>query len=144
MSIEVTSTLAPYGAATAILLSEEELAALGGGVRAPVVVEVAGRSARMRVARMGGVLAIGISKANRAALNVEIGDTVTATISLDTAERTVEVPNALAHALAQQPGARAAFDALSYTRRREHAESVDGAKHAATRDRRIARILTNL
>ena len=37
----------------------------------PVVVTIAGRSARLRVARMGGVICIGMSKAVRAQLGVE-------------------------------------------------------------------------
>lgn len=141
MSVCVVTTLEPFGPATAITLSEEQMLELGGGKRAPVVVEIAGRRARLRLASMGGDYVIGISKANRALLGVEVGDTVTATITVDSAERTVEVPDALASALARHPGAREAFDALSYTARKEHAAAVAGAVRDETRDRRIAAIV---
>lgn len=144
MSLSVTTTLEPYGPATAIVLSAEQLAELGGGKRAPVVVTIGERSARLRVASMGGDFVIGLSKANRAALGVEIGDEVTAAIELDVAERTVDVPAELASALAAVPGAADAFAALPYTLRKEHAAAVAGAKKPETRDRRIAKILESL
>ncbi|MFF8818519.1 YdeI/OmpD-associated family protein [Leucobacter sp. NPDC015123] len=144
MSLIVTLTLEPVGPATAITLTEEQVVLLGAGKRAPVVVDIGGRTARMRIASMGGDYVIGISKANRVALGVEIGDTVTATISVDAVERTVEVPPELASALADRVGARDAFDALSYTQRKEHVAAVNGAKRSDTRERRIAGILHSL
>lgn len=126
------------------MLTAAQLAELGGGGRAAVVVRIGERSARLRVASMGGNFVIGLSKANRTLLGVEIRDEVTAEISLDTAERTVRVPAELAAALARVNGARAAFDALAYTRRKEFAASVVDAKRADTRERRIARILEAL
>ena len=47
-------------------------------------------------------------------------------------------------ALAAAPGVRAAFDALSYTARRERALAVESAKQAETRQRRIAKIIAEL
>ncbi len=55
----------------------------GGGRRAAVVVHVADRTARVRLAVMGGVNVIGLSKANRALLGVEIGQVVEAEVALD-------------------------------------------------------------
>jgi uncharacterized protein YdeI (YjbR/CyaY-like superfamily) len=54
------------------------------------------------------------------------------------------VPADLAAALDAVPGARAAFDSLSFTSRREHATAVEGAKAATTRERRIAKIVGTL
>ena len=51
---------------------------------------------------------------------------------------------AAAAALAAVPGAAAAFDALSYTLRKEHVRGVEEAKSLATRERRIARIVAGL
>lgn len=144
MTLTIETTLAPQGPATAILLSDAHVAELGGGARAAVVVTIAGRSERLRLARMGGLNCIGLSKAARAALGVEIGDAITAQIELDAAERTVEVPADLAAALDLAPAPadgsdlRAAFDALSYTRRKELARAVSEAKRPETRERRIA------
>ena len=42
------------------------------------------------------------------------------------------------------PPARAAFDALSYSRRRAHVLSVEGAETAATRERRVAKAVAEL
>ncbi|MGD9571901.1 MAG: YdeI/OmpD-associated family protein [Thermoleophilia bacterium] len=137
MSVRVRTVLTPHGPATAIELTDAQVAELGGGKRAAVRVEIAGRSARLRLAVMGGVNLIGLSKAARAGLGVEIGDEVEAVITLDTEERTVDVPGELASAL-QAAGQRAAFDDLPYSRRKEIARSVSDAKRPDTRERRIA------
>jgi uncharacterized protein YdeI (YjbR/CyaY-like superfamily) len=63
---------------------------------------------------------------------------------LDLEPRTVEVPEDLAAALADKPGARAAFDALSYTMRKEYVRQVESAKAQETRDRRISGIVAKL
>jgi uncharacterized protein YdeI (YjbR/CyaY-like superfamily) len=66
------------------------------------------------------------------------------TLALDSAPREVEVPPALAKALAQDERTKAAFQALSFTYRKEHARAVSEAKAEETRDRRIAKILAGL
>ncbi|USQ81202.1 YdeI/OmpD-associated family protein [Ornithinimicrobium faecis] len=142
--LTVQATLDPMGPATAIVLTDEQVAELGSTKNPPVVVTIDGTSHRLRVARMGGQNMIGLSKAARAALGVEIGQNVTATIELDTAERTVDMPPELTAALEADPTARAAFDALSYSKRKEHARQVTDAKTEDTRDRRIAKILDTL
>ncbi|WP_040765709.1 YdeI/OmpD-associated family protein [Tsukamurella sp. 1534] len=141
MRLNVHTTLEPTGPATAIVLTEEQVTALGGGKRAAVRVTIGDRTARLRLAAMGGCYLIGMSKAARNELAVEIGDTVDATIELDDAERTVEVPDDLAAVLDAEPGLRAAFDALSYTRRKEYARGVAEAKKQETRERRIRAVV---
>lgn len=142
--LSVQQTLEPMGPATAIVLTDEQVAELGTAKNPPVVVTIDGTSHRLRVARMGGQNLIGLSKAARAALGVEIGQTVTATVELDTAERTVDMPPELTAALEADPAAKSAFDALSYSRRKEHARQVAEAKAEATRERRIAKVLESL
>jgi uncharacterized protein YdeI (YjbR/CyaY-like superfamily) len=66
------------------------------------------------------------------------------TLELDDQPRTVDVPDDLAAALAGRPGLREAFDALSYSARKEHVRQVTTAKAAETRQRRIAKIVTML
>ncbi|MDP0400374.1 YdeI/OmpD-associated family protein [Tsukamurella strandjordii] len=144
MTLRVHSTLEPTGPATAIMLTDEQVAALDGGKRPAVRVTIGDRTARLRVAPMGGCNMIGLSKASRKELGVEIGDTVDATIELDDAERTVDLPDDLAAALDADPAVRAAFDALSYTRRKEYARGVTEAKRAETRERRIAAVVDAL
>lgn len=139
--LTLTTTLEPFGPACAIFLTDEQVAELASVKNPPVVVAVGERSERLRVARMGGRNCIGLSKAARAALGVEIGQEVLVTVAADTAERTVEVPRELAEALEADPEARAAFEALSYTHRKEHARAVAEAKRPETRARRVARTL---
>ena len=125
MSLQIRTTLAPHGPATAIELSDDQVATLGGGKRAAVLVTIDGRSARLRLA-------------------VEIGDEIEASIELDEAPREVEVPVDLAEALATVAGARAAFDKLPYTHRKEHVQAILGAKKPETRSRRIEATLAKL
>lgn len=143
-ALHLQTTIEPHGPAGAILLSDEQVTELGGGKRAPVVVTIGDRSARLRVAVMGGCNLIGLSKANRASLGVELGAQVSATISLDELPRTVELPGDLAAALAGEPALRAHFDGLAFTHRREYVEWVASAKRADTRQRRIAATLIKL
>ncbi len=138
MPLIIRTTLEPQGPATAIELTDAQVEELGGGKRAAVRVTIGGRSARLRLAVMGGQNLIGLSKAARAELGVEIGDEVEALIELATAPREVEVPDDLAAALAAAPGAREAFDALAPSHRKEHVRAVLEAKKPETRERRVA------
>ena len=142
--LRVHTVLTGRGPAAAILLTDEQVASFGAGKAFPVAVTIGGRTARLRLARMGGENMIGLSKAARADPGVEIDQEVDAVIRLDTAERVVEVPPALAAALDADPAVRAAFDALSPSARKEHARAVAEAKQEATRERRIAKIVESL
>lgn len=93
---------------------------------------------------MGGPACIGLSKAARKTLQVEIGDEVEVRVELDTAERTVEVPEDLAAALAEEPAAQTAWQKLSYTRRKEIANGLTEAKRPETRHRRLVNALNEL
>lgn len=127
-----------------IQLTDEQVASFGAGKAFPVAVTIGDRTARLRLTRMGGENLIGLSKASRTELGVEIDQEVDAVIRLDAAERTVEIPPALAAALATDPALRSAFDALSYSVRKEHARAVAEAKQDATRDRRVEKIVEAL
>lgn len=142
--LRVHTTLEGRGPAAAIILSDEQVASFGAGKTFPVAVTIGGRTARLRLARMGGQNMIGFSKAVRADLGVEIDQEVEAVIRLDAAERQVDIPPALAAALDADPALRGAFDALSYSVRKEHARTVADAKQDATRDRRVEKIVTAL
>ena len=129
----------PRGPAAAIVLDDEQVAVVGEGAkRFPVVATVNGHSWRSTVVRMRGEYLLGLSKETRAQAGAEAGDTVDVELRLDTEERQVEVPEALARGLDADPAARAAFDALAYTHRKEFARWVDEAKRVQTRDRRVA------
>ncbi|MGY4765303.1 YdeI/OmpD-associated family protein [Kribbella sp. CWNU-51] len=121
----------------------EVVAALGGGGRIPVQATFDGIAYRGSIASMGGRMALGILKSIRGELRKGAGDPVTVTLVRDAAERTVEVPADLAAAL-QEAGLRKAFDALSYSHRREHVNAINDAKRPETRVRRISKALEML
>ena len=130
--------------ATGIRVPAEAIAALGGKKKPPVIVTVNGFTYRSTVAAYGDVYMLPLSQERRAAAGVVPGDVVEVMLELDTAPRTVELPDDLAAALAARPGARAAFDALAYSARKEHVRQVTEAKAQETRERRIAKIVAGL
>jgi uncharacterized protein YdeI (YjbR/CyaY-like superfamily) len=69
---------------------------------------------------------------------------VEVTGELDTAPRGVEVPQALASALAANPDAGAAFERLAFTHRKEYARWIAEARRDETRDRRVQQALEML
>jgi hypothetical protein len=142
--LRLHTVLEPMGPAGAIVLDDEQVAQLSTAKAFPVLVTIGERTGRLRLARMGGRNLIGFSKAVRGEMGVDLGDEIDVVISADTAERTVEIPGALAAALASDPAASAAFDALSFTRRKEIARSIAEAKQESTRERRLAKTLDEL
>lgn len=143
--LTITTTLQARGPAAAIVLDDEQVAALGDGAkRFPVAVTVNGFTWRTSVARMRGEFLVGLSKAVRAGCGAEAGDAVTAQIALDTAPREVELPAALAEALAAEPELGERFAALPYSARKEHARGVTEAKQETTRERRVQKIVAGL
>ena len=130
--------------ATGIRVPEEVVAALGSGKRPPVRVTIAGHTYRSTVASMGGVFMLPISADNRVSARVAAGDEVEVDIELDTEPREVTVPPDLAQALDRDTEARRTFDGLSYSQKQWHVLSVEGAKTAETRQRRIDKAITTL
>lgn len=130
--------------ATGIEVPDEVVAELGSGKRPAVVVTINGYVYRSTVARMGGVFMLPVSAEVRAGAGVAAGDEVDVGIELDTEPRTVTVPADLAAALDAEAGLRQAWDALSYTNRREHVRAVEEAKAAQTRQRRIDKAIAML
>jgi hypothetical protein len=135
----------PRGPAAAIVLDDEQVNAVGEGAkRFPVVATVNGYTWRASVTRMGGEFLLGLSRAVREAAAVEAGDTVEVELVLDTTPRDVEPPAALANALAGDPVAKAKFDALAFTHRKEYSRWIEEAKRDDTRERRVAQALEML
>lgn len=130
--------------ATGISVPAEAIAALGAQKRPKVIVSLNGYTYRSTVAAYGDVFMLPLSQERRAAAGVEAGDHVEVTLELDVEPRTVHIPEDLALALSEKPGATAAFDALSYSIRKEHARQVESAKAQETRDRRVAGIVAKL
>jgi bacteriocin resistance YdeI/OmpD-like protein/uncharacterized protein DUF1905 len=144
-SLRFTGKLEPRGPAAAVVLDDDQVAAVGEGAkRFPVLATVNGYSWRTSVARMRGENLLGLSRAVREAASVKAGDTVEVQIELDTSPREVEVPEALTSALAADPEASAAFEALAFTHRKEYARWIAEAKRDDTRGRRVVQALEML
>jgi hypothetical protein len=143
--LRLRAVLQARGPAAALVLTDAQVRVLGGDRRTPPVrVTVNGQTFRGRVGRRGGEALIGFSKEQRAACRVEPGETIDVELAPDDEPRTVELPAALAAALADDPTAKAAFEALSYTGRKELARGIAEAKRPETRERRLADALARL
>jgi len=118
--------------------------ALGGGKRPPVTITVNGHTWRSRVAIMRGRHLLGLSNANRRAAGIATGDEVEVELRLDAEPRVVVEPDDFARALDADPAARAAYDRLAHTHKREHVLAIETARKAETRERRIEKALETL
>jgi hypothetical protein len=144
-SLSTKAELVKRGPAAAVVLTDEQVAAVGEGAkRFPVVATVEGYTWRTTVARMRGEFLLGLSREVREGAGVEAGDTVDLELELDTQPREVDVPEALATALAKDANARAAYEKLSYTHRKEYARWIAEAKRDETRERRVAKAIEQL
>jgi hypothetical protein len=140
--VHFKTQLQPRGPAAAVILDDVQVAAVGEGAkRFPVVATVNGYTWRTTVVRMGGEFLLGLSKEVRQGAGAEAGDEVDVTVELDTAPREVEVPEALAAALAADPEAKASFDRMAFTHRKEYARWIADAKQEQTRERRLGQAL---
>jgi uncharacterized protein YdeI (YjbR/CyaY-like superfamily) len=93
---------------------------------------------------MGGEFLIPVSAEVREGAGVAAGDQVDVGIELDTEPREVIVPPDLTEALDGDADARRGFDGLSYSNKRRYVLSAEGAKSAETRQRRIAKAVSEL
>jgi len=125
-------------------IPQQVVEALGGGKRPRVIITINGHSWRSRVAIMRGRFLLGLSNANRQAASVVTGEEVEIELKLDPEPPTVSVPPDFARALDADPAARAAYQRLPHSRKREHVQAIEGAKKPETRKRRIERALATL
>jgi hypothetical protein len=138
------TTLFLVGNNTGIDVPPAVLEQLGGGKRPLVNVTVNDSYAyRSAIAPMAGRYLIAFSSDKRAATGLTGGETITVELTLDTEPRTVEPPDDLAAALAAA-GVRDAFDRLAPSRQKAHVTSVEGAKAADTRARRVSAVVDAL
>lgn len=122
----------------------EVVEGFGAGARPRVRVTVNGHTWTTRIAVMRGRRLIGLSKANRVAAGVAVGEQVEVDLELETAPMTVDEPADLLAALAADPAARAAYDGLTVSQRRQHVRVIEAAKRPETRERRIAKLVEEL
>ena len=130
--------------ATGIQVPAEVVAALGTHKRPPVRVTIGGHTYRTTVAVMGDAFMIPVSAENRQSAGIAAGDEVDVDIELDTAPREVTIPPDFAEALDRDADARRSFDALSYSNKQRFVLSIEDAKTAETRQRRIDKAVSTL
>lgn len=85
-----------------------------------------------------------INRETREGAKVKAGDTVSFVMERDEEPRFVTPPPELARALRANKTAKAAWDKLSYTRRKEHARAVEEARRPETRARRVEKAVEEL
>jgi Bacteriocin-protection, YdeI or OmpD-Associated/Domain of unknown function (DUF1905) len=115
-----------------------------GSKRPPVRATVNGHSFRTTIAPMGGRSLLGLNRDVRDGAGVTVGETVSVELEPDDEPRVVEVPSDFAALLAENPGARAPFNALSYTHRKEYVRWITDAKRDKTRQGRLRRSIEML
>jgi hypothetical protein len=129
---------------TGVTVPSEIVDALGAGRRPKVLVTIGDHTFRNSVSPMNGVYMLGINADVRELTGVGAGDTIEVDLEVDTEPREVTLPDDFAAALDREPAARTFFDQLSYSNRRWHVLSIEGAKTDATRQRRIDKSITLL
>jgi hypothetical protein len=130
--------------ATGIQVPSEVVAALGSSKRPAVRVTINGYTYRSTVAVMGGEFMLPVSAEVRDNAGVAAGDEVYVDLELDTEPRDVSVPPDFADALNLDADARRFVDGLSYSNKRRIVLSIEDAKSAETRQRRIDKAVSNL
>jgi hypothetical protein len=85
-----------------------------------------------------------VNKALRTAIGKEAGDSVLVELEPDHEPRVLTIPEAFSRALAGREAAKAAFDRLSYSHRKEYVDWIEGAKKPETKERRALKAVEML
>jgi Bacteriocin-protection, YdeI or OmpD-Associated/Domain of unknown function (DUF1905) len=125
------------GSVCAIQIDFDVEQAFGKRGRVPVRGTLNGAPFRGSLFPMGGCHFMVVNRHLRAAAGVRGGETVPVSMERDDEPRTISPPADFARALKGDDEARATWDKLSYTHRREHVEHIEEAKRPETRQRRI-------
>lgn len=128
---------------TGIEVPAQNMAELGSKKTPTVRVSLSGYTYSSTVAVLSGRFMIPLSAAHRQASGLKAGDPVEVTLELDSEPRTVEVPPDLRAALSQA-GLNERFDGLAFSKRKEFVRQVEEAKTQETRERRIAKVVTQV
>lgn len=128
---------------TYIVVPFDAKAVFGKG-RAPVRVTVNGYEYRSTLAPYGGLYYLPMNQAVRAGAHVKAGDRVGVVLEADESPRTVKPPADLARALKADPAAKARWEELSYTHRKEYVQAIEEAQRPETRARRIAKAIEQM
>ena len=127
-----------------VVIGDDVATSLGLKQHSRVRGTINGTPYRSSIARYGGVTYLGVHKATVEKGGLAIGDSVEVSIQLDSEPRELDMPTELQTALEANAKAKAAWDALSPSHKRQHAQAVADAKKPATRVRRIEKTIDAL
>jgi hypothetical protein len=129
-----------------VVVPEKTAEKAGLTYRARVRGKVAGAAFRSSLMKYSGIFHMGVHKATLAAAGVEAGDTVVIELELDTEPLPTDtVPPDVTRALrTASAAARAAWEKLSPSHRREWVKHVTEAKREATRAARVEKLIAAL
>jgi hypothetical protein len=144
--MRMTIDVVPTGKTTAtVVMAQEQVDALRGAPgrgRVMLAITYGTQVFRTSISVYRGEWMMVVNEAMRAG-GLTAPGTYAVDIVQDASERTVEVPDDLAEAL-ETAGARGAFDAQSYTKRKEAVRTVTEAKKPETRAARVAKVVAAL
>jgi hypothetical protein len=109
--------------------------------RVPVRGTINGFPFRSSLMSMGGCHMMPVNKALCVGAGAKPGDVVDVVMRRDVEERTVKVPPELRKELAKSKKAQERWETLSFTHKKEMANSLSGAKQEETKKRRLAKVL---
>ncbi|HEY6764768.1 MAG TPA: YdeI/OmpD-associated family protein [Candidatus Sulfotelmatobacter sp.] len=129
------------GAVAAITPPVNVLEVFGTRARVPVKGTINGFPFRSSLMPYGGIHMMPVNKALREGAGVRPGDVVEIVMEKDEEKRTVEAPAELRKELAKSRTARANWEKLSFTHKKEITISIRDAKQEETRVRRLAKAM---
>jgi hypothetical protein len=128
---EVAGLIAPF----------DVMATFHTKARVPVKGTINGFPFRSSLAPMGGRHMMAVNKTMREGAKCKAGDVVNVVMERDLEERTVEAPPELKKELAKNKKAQEGWKELSFTVKKEMANSITGAKREETKKRRLAKVM---
>jgi hypothetical protein len=139
-----TTLLCTGKTTTGIPVPDGIVEGLGAGKRPAVRVIVNGYSYRSTIGVVSGKYMIPVSADVRGAAGVAGGDEVDVIVDVDKTPRVLAVPDDLRKALARDPAARKAFEALSNSKKQRYTIPIEKAKAAETRQRNVEKAVREL
>jgi len=113
----------------------------GTRARVPVRGTINGFPFRSSLMPMEGCHGMAVNKTMREGAKAKAGDVVDVVMERDDEVRTVEMPALLKKELAKSKTAQANWERLSFTHKKEMANSIREAKQEETRTRRLAKVM---
>ncbi|OJV61687.1 MAG: antitermination protein NusB [Clostridiales bacterium 38-18] len=115
-----------------------------GSKRVKVKATFDGIPYRGSIVIMGGITMLGITQDIRDQLNKSYGDTIHVTLEKDEEERMVELSEDVLNKLNSNIKAKAFFDSLSYSHKRQYILWIESSKKEETRHTRIEKMIQML